>query len=77
MNINFNVQKPYFPNNCDVFFSYEFAKSIVDKNGFDGWLSYLKKTYPEKELYVVSSAWFLNEDFICKAKGKYGDLVIG
>lgn len=77
MAMNLNVEIPGKSLYCDVFLSYEFAKSIVEEQGFAGWLTYLKDSYPEKGLYVISTAWFLNENFICKAKGSYGDLLIG
>lgn len=61
----------------DIIVSYTEAKRMVEHEGFSGWLDYLKKLYPEKCLYVISTSWFENRKFICKAKGSYGDLLIG
>lgn len=56
----------------------DYLKSVefVNANGWDRFLDMLKDKYPQFELYSCSISWFYNRDFICKAKGIYGDVVI-
>jgi hypothetical protein len=57
-------------------YSYELAKVLVEEKGIVRWLLFLKSKYPEADLYSVSTEWLKDSNFICKAKGTKGHLLI-
>jgi len=61
----------------DLIVPHDLAKWIVKENGFESWFNFLKSKFPQKDIYSVSNAWYIDKKYICKAKGKYGDLIIG
>ena len=52
------------------------AVQFVNINGWDKFLEMFKEKYPQFELYSCSISWLYDEDYICKIKGIYGDLII-
>jgi hypothetical protein len=61
----------------DYILNYDMLKRIVKVCGWDDFLMFLQDMCPAFEIYSVSMDWFDNKDYICKAKGVYGDVVIG
>lgn len=57
----------------DIKMNYEDAIEL----GFDGMLNLLKEAYPKYQLYCISTDWFYNRQFIAKAKGINGDVIVG
>ena len=55
----------------------EQAKEVVREKGWDAFLSRLQTEFPDRDLYSVSTSWYDNPKYICKAKGARGDVVIG
>lgn len=53
-------------------FNYEIAKTIDDENLY----KILCKLYPDYDLYNMSTAWRTDREYILKAKGAYGDVII-
>lgn len=53
------------------------AKSIVDKEGWEGFLSYFQNKFPERRLYACSQSWYDDKKYICKIRGTRGDIIIG
>lgn len=49
---------------------------IVELAGRDAFLKKLQELFPELELYKFSLSWLESKEFICKAKGTSGDLII-
>lgn len=61
----------------DLIIDYNKAKLIVKEQGFEGWLSYLNTLFPNRDFYTVSTFWYEDSKYICKAKGQFGDLIVG
>lgn len=53
------------------------AKAYVNKNGRNAFLNYLNDQYPNYDLGGFSTSWEESPEYICKARGKYGDVIIG
>lgn len=53
------------------------AKSYVEENGRDAFLGYLQNEYPDYGLSGYSTSWEDDQQYICKARGAYGDVIIG
>lgn len=60
----------------EVEVSYEILKNIVNEFGWDDLLLFLQDMCPTFDLYNVSTSWFKNKNYILKAKGVHGDLII-
>lgn len=60
----------------DILMNYDYAASIVDSQGWDAFMELLQKMFKEFNLYTVSISWYEDDQYICKAKGAYGDVVI-
>lgn len=60
----------------DVYMDYDETRAIVDSKGWDGFMEYLEEKYSDLDLYNVSMSWYESNEYICKAKGAEGDLVI-
>jgi hypothetical protein len=56
--------------------NYDYAQSIVLSEGWDVFLEILQKQYSSYDLYSVSKYWFEDDNYICKAKGIHGDVII-
>ena len=56
--------------------NYYTAKNCVKKYGWDYFLNKLQLKFPQLGLYVISMDWFIDKDYICKAKGIFGDILI-
>ncbi len=56
--------------------SYHGFRAFALKLGPKGFFEWLCKQYPELGLYCVSRDWLFSNDYVMKAKGRYGDLVI-
>lgn len=56
--------------------NYHEAVEFVKNKGWDEFLNSLKKEFPQFKLYGCSTAWFEDRQYICKARGVYGDLII-
>lgn len=61
----------------DGIHNYESAKEFVKEFGWDDFLEALNENYPGRKLFSVSTAWYNNMDYLCKAKGANGDVLIG
>ncbi|WP_077621275.1 hypothetical protein [Sediminibacillus massiliensis] len=61
----------------DGVMSYNAAKEFVKEEGMEGFLDLLRSEYPNRDLYGCSTYWERDSQYICKARGKYGDVVIG
>lgn len=59
-----------------ILMNYDYAVSIVDSQGWEGFFEYLQNLYPDFHLYQVSKAWYEDDQYICKAKGGKGDVII-
>lgn len=62
---------------ADKIMNYNKAAEYVKENGWDKFLELLKQENPRYNLYCVSTSWYEDNQYICKAWGKYGDLIIG
>lgn len=51
-------------------------KQLVDVYGWSGFLQILNEFYSGFNFYTVSKAWYDDKNYICKAKGQHGDLII-
>lgn len=60
----------------DKIMNYNEATDIVKKEGWDEFLETLQKEHPKHDLYACSMSWYESDEYICKAKGTYGDLII-
>lgn len=60
----------------NILMNYDYAQSIVISKGWDAFLELLQNMYKEFNLYTCSKYWFEDDEYICKAKGTYGDLII-
>lgn len=60
----------------NVKIDYKATKKIVDKLGIEALLNFAMISYPELELYSISEDWLDSEQYICKCRGIYGDLII-
>lgn len=60
----------------NTFYSYDLAKILVEEKGILRWLLFLKSKHPEANLYSVSTDWLKDSNFLCKAKGTKGDILI-
>jgi hypothetical protein len=57
--------------------NYDYAVSIVDSLGWDEFLEEVKNIDTEdREIYEVSTTWYFDDHYICKASGVYGDILI-
>lgn len=56
----------------DIKMKYEDAIKL----GFEDMLNFLNTAYPERKLYSISKDWFYDNQYIAKAKGISGDVVI-
>jgi len=61
----------------DKIINYNEAKEYVKENGWDSFLKLLQHEYSDCKLYTVSKSWYDNNQYICKARGILGDVVIG
>jgi hypothetical protein len=61
----------------DILMNYDYAVMIVDSKGWEAFFQLLKNMYPSYHLYQVSKDWYEDDQYICKAKGARGDVVIG
>ncbi len=52
------------------------AMDKVNNLGISGFLSVLSFRYPWLGLYQISTSWLWNPQYVCKAKGADGDLII-
>ncbi len=52
------------------------ALDKVNELGISGFLSVLSFRYPELALFSISTSWLWKPQYICKAKGSAGDLII-
>jgi hypothetical protein len=60
----------------NILMNYDYATMIVDSKGWDAFLEYLQNRFKAFNLYCVSTAWYGDDQYICKAKGTRGDVVI-
>lgn len=60
----------------DIKLEYEMLKKVVAENGWDDLLIFLQDMFPNFDLYSVSQDWYWNRQYICKAKGVLGDVII-
>lgn len=56
--------------------NYNKAVNCIKEKGWDTFLESLQHEYPDRELYCISKSWYHDEQYICKAKGVYGDIAI-
>jgi hypothetical protein len=56
--------------------NYDYAVSIVDSQGWDEFLQILQKRFKVFNLYCVSQDWYWDDQYICKARGTRGDVVV-
>ena len=56
--------------------SYKVAKAIYDLSGPDALLNVFQFRFPNLDLYSLSDGWLENSQYICKAKGSKGDLIV-
>ena len=61
----------------DKIMNYYEATKYVEDNGWDSFLELLQQEYPNYRLYSVSTSWHKDNQYICKAKGTLGDVIIG
>jgi len=57
----------------DMLMAHSHAKSLDNKAMFDT----LDSIYPERELYSMSLDWRKDKQYILKAKGVKGDVLVG
>lgn len=63
--------------NFDEIMEFDEAKRLVDKYGWNGFLSYFKDKFPDRSLYACSQYWYEDRKYICKMRGTRGDIIIG
>lgn len=61
----------------DKVMNYNKAVEYVINSGWDSFLELLQNEYPNYDLYSVSTSWLMDNQYICKAKGVFGDVIIG
>ena len=61
----------------DGVFSHSDTKEIVDIYGWDTLLDKLNGDFPGRSLYSVSTDWHNDSQYLCKARGSKGDVIIG
>lgn len=61
----------------DGVYGYDETKSFVEEQGWDSFLTKLKDEFPNRKLYSVSQSWYDDSQYLCKAKGAKGDVIIG
>ncbi|GEL76577.1 hypothetical protein TMU01_08120 [Tenuibacillus multivorans] len=62
----------------DLKMEYKHAKNIVNNHGWGYFLNCFQQIYPDRHFYGCSqSRYFVGSEYICKLKGKNGDLIVG
>jgi len=61
----------------NMILNYETEKQIIERYDWELYLKVLQHRYPKNKLYAVSQDWYDDSRFICKARGTYGDIIIG
>lgn len=61
----------------DKLMKHDEAVKNVDEKGWDGFLEDLQDEFKEHDLYAVSQSWYESDEYICKARGERGDVIIG
>lgn len=56
----------------DIYMNYDDARKLEPK----GLLESLQKKYPDRDLYSISVYWMEAPEYIAKARGVYGDVVV-
>jgi hypothetical protein len=56
--------------------NYDYAVSIVDSKGWEAFLKLLQYRFKGFNLYCVSTTWYEDDQYICKARGTRGDVVV-
>lgn len=60
----------------DILMNYDYAVNIVDSKGWDAFLKMLQERFKAFDLYCVSVDWYTDDQYICKARGTRGDVVV-
>lgn len=61
----------------NMVYSWNDAKRLVDRWGWDGWMGFLSGKFPSYQLYGCSKDWYDSKQYICKARGTCGDIIVG
>lgn len=57
--------------------NHEEAKQYVQDNGYNSFLEVMNEQFPTKDLGSMSTYWEHDDKYICKMRGRYGDIIIG
>jgi len=60
----------------DILMNYDYAVNIVNSQGWDAFFKMLQEMFKDFKLYTVSMSWYESDEYICKAKGTKGDVVV-
>lgn len=60
----------------DMVLDRDICKAIVNERGWDGFVLFIEQQRPYK-FFSCSQDWYANGKYICKLKGRDGDVVIG
>lgn len=60
----------------DIKGNYKLFKDFLELVGWDKFMEYLQEKFPSLKLYCVSKSWKESSEYILKAKGTCGDLLI-
>jgi hypothetical protein len=60
----------------DKFVNRDEMKGIVQEKGWDDFLDHMSEQ-EETSFFSCSTAWYEEERFICKFKGRHRDMIIG
>lgn len=61
----------------DASADYNELKETANNEGHDLIMSVLNDTFPERNLYSFSTGWELSDEYILKARGTNGDVIVG
>ena len=62
----------------DLLMNFKDARDYVKNHGLDAFIAKVEKESARPlELYACSTFWIDNSKYVCKLKGKYGDIIIG
>lgn len=60
----------------DLLLDRDIARLIVANRGWDGFVLFIEQQF-HYNFFSCSQDWFENSKYICKLKGRNGDVVIG
>ena len=61
----------------DLIMDYSECFNFVEEYGMDAFLEKLNDLFPNRKLYTFTTAWLEDRNYICKARGLHGDVLIG